>query len=297
MFVPLAACDTAVSSDGAPGGDVAGGGPEQIPAAPELVLQESNHNVFFERGGTQLVVHRADGVVTEEGALGQVITRFGSYGTGAAQLNGPTSAVLGTDGRVYVMDRGNNRIQVFERGGAHAGQIGRAGTQPGELMAPAALFQDAQGRLVVADTFNHRVQIFAQDGRTLAVLGQGVDGMPGVLNAPVAVSVAKDGSVHVLDSAGGGVTVFNTDGSVQRTYGNDVIAGRALRMPSAMVMGADGLTYVADPNNATVRVFHSARGTFIRQQPTVESGVAIAALHLAFAPSGALHVAGMKTRV
>lgn len=47
---------------------------------------------------------------------GVLITSWGSFGFEAGQMASPCDMVVGTDGRVYVLENGNNRIQVFAKG-------------------------------------------------------------------------------------------------------------------------------------------------------------------------------------
>ena len=44
---------------------------------------------------------------------GQFLTQWGTYGTGPGQFYKPIGVGVGTDGRVYVADSWNSRIQVF----------------------------------------------------------------------------------------------------------------------------------------------------------------------------------------
>ena len=64
----------------------------------------------------------------EPGAIGRIskfspdgtfIKSFGSYGYGPGQFRGPHSLAFDSRGRLFVADRGNRRIQIFDQQGTH----------------------------------------------------------------------------------------------------------------------------------------------------------------------------------
>lgn len=50
-------------------------------------------------------------------AQGQYITEFGGTGTGPVQFNQPHALAMDSQGRLFVADRGNNRIQILDQNG------------------------------------------------------------------------------------------------------------------------------------------------------------------------------------
>ncbi len=50
---------------------------------------------------------------------GKFIKSFGSYGYGPGQFRGPHSLAFDSKGRLFVADRGNRRIQIFDQEGKH----------------------------------------------------------------------------------------------------------------------------------------------------------------------------------
>lgn len=54
-------------------------------------------------------------------------------------------------GRIFVADRPNDRVVVFEPSGVYAGTLGRPGDGPGEFRDPDAVSMDPSGSLVVWD--------------------------------------------------------------------------------------------------------------------------------------------------
>ena len=51
-------------------------------------------------------------------AEGEFLVAFGQPGAGPGELDRPTDAAVDADGEVYVVDFGNDRVQVFAPGGA-----------------------------------------------------------------------------------------------------------------------------------------------------------------------------------
>ena len=84
----------------------------------------------------------------------------------------PLSSAFGPDGRLYVLDAGNDRIQVFSNRNQYLIQWGGAGSQAGEfnferdaLLQPesytGSIIVDAEGFIYVADVMNGRIQKFS----------------------------------------------------------------------------------------------------------------------------------------
>ncbi|MDD5706350.1 MAG: S8 family serine peptidase [Kiritimatiellae bacterium] len=100
-------------------------------------------------------------------ADGSYVGEFGGYGTGLGQLGNPQGLSIGVGGRVYVMERTLNRLQIFSADG-----VGLA-VYPPEALNAAIGGSDAMGyfnvpegvfavtgrhhRVVLADTGNDRV--------------------------------------------------------------------------------------------------------------------------------------------
>ncbi|MDH3205796.1 MAG: hypothetical protein OEO79_04250 [Gemmatimonadota bacterium] len=77
-------------------------------------------DVAFLRDGSVLV---ADGItnsrVVKFDSLGRFVTSWGTRGDGPSQLNGVHAVATDAAGRVYVADRNNDRVQVYNSNGNH----------------------------------------------------------------------------------------------------------------------------------------------------------------------------------
>ena len=99
-----------------------------------------------------------------------------AIGDGEGELHFPISFDVGPDGRIYVLDAANSRIQVFDSEGNYITQWGSRGSEPGQFdfgidrggffeeswSLTGSVAVDNDGFIYVADTRNERIQKFAQ---------------------------------------------------------------------------------------------------------------------------------------
>ena len=91
---------------------------------------------------------------------GHFLYKFGKYGTGDGEFNGPYHLSINKAEHLMVCDANNHRIQVFEVNGKFLGKFGSEGNKIGQLHRPISTAVLSNGRIVVTDSDNHRVQIF-----------------------------------------------------------------------------------------------------------------------------------------
>jgi len=132
------------------------------------------------------------------------ILKFGSSGDfikvigGAEKFDGkaldaPYYADYYSDlSRLYVNDRGNNRIVVFDDNGDFLFSFGSFGVGEGQFDYPHEIEITSDGHIYVADTNNYRIQIFDINGNYINKIdtGKGFD-------APKTVSVSNSGLVMI----------------------------------------------------------------------------------------------------
>jgi len=119
----------------------------------------------------------------------------------------PRAVAVGTDGRVYVLERSGHALRVVNRDGTIHTVVGTG--QPGYrdgparqamLDSPKHLCLDEQGRVYIADDRNAVIRRYDPDGETVTtLLGQG-RGQPAVsLSHPHGVCVER-GRLYVVDT-------------------------------------------------------------------------------------------------
>jgi DNA-binding beta-propeller fold protein YncE len=125
---------------------------------------------------------------------GKFIKWWGGKGTAPGQFNVPHSIAIDSKGRVYVADRSNNRIQIFD-------QVGKFLDQWTNLGTPWGLFVRNDLMYIVDGTENNCLLIAGiKDGKVLEKIG-------GLANA-TAVAVDSGGAIYVGEVNGANVKKF-----------------------------------------------------------------------------------------
>lgn len=178
---------------------------------------------------------------------GELLSEFGSEGTGPGQFLYPTGIAIGADGSIFVSEYGgNDRIQVFTPGGKILRAWGRYGTEPGQFARPQGI-AIAGARLYVADAANHRIQVFTLEGE--------LRGSWGDLKYPYSVSLDGDGNVLVAEYGRHRVSKFTPDGKPLASAGTPGTGPLELNTPwSAIAIGGDRIA-VVDSGNHRVQLW------------------------------------------
>jgi sugar lactone lactonase YvrE len=90
--------------------------PNDVLVAPDgsIFVAESHGAQFLDEAGPGAI-----GRISKFAPDGKFIKSWGSWGYGASQFRGPHSLAMDSQGRLFVADRGNRRIQIFDQEGKH----------------------------------------------------------------------------------------------------------------------------------------------------------------------------------
>ncbi len=214
--------------------------------------------------------HGIDAVAAEppvdpyaEGELAiQPIQVIGGEGTGEGQLSAPRNLAIGPDGRLYVADSGNHRIQVFTAEGEFVTTWGAFGSQPGTFNEPWGIAVDEEF-VYVADTWNFRLQKFTLDGEFVAVLGEA--GEPaegetggGLFFGPRDIIFLPDGNLLITDTGNHRLQVLTPEGDFVQAIGSQGVQVGQFYEPVGLGIYGDELFYVADTWNGRIQQFSTS---------------------------------------
>jgi uncharacterized protein (TIGR03663 family) len=177
-----------------------------------------------------------------------------AYGDG--QFQEPWGITVADDGRVYVADTWNHRIQVFDGDGTFLtkwGIYGQTDSATTFFYGPRDVAVDASGRVFVTDTGNKRVMVFDQDGNYLHQWGgEGI--LPGYFSEPVGIDVFG-GDIYVADTWNQRVQVFDSDFVFLREWPVEAWYGESVVNKPFLAVDGEGRVYITDPEGYRVAVF------------------------------------------
>jgi DNA-binding beta-propeller fold protein YncE len=207
------------------------------------------------------------------------VNGWGSKGTGDGQFLRPHDLEFDkNDKYLYVVDRDNNRIQVFDNNGTFLFKFGQKGQGDGQFMVPYGLDVDARGHLWIVDRGNHRVQEFDSKGNFISKFGN-TDGQarsePGKFDNPRHIEVDKALKyVYVADSKNNRIQQFDINGNFVRVIGHLGNKSGEFDLPTTIEMDSKGNFFVNERGNERVQKFDSkwnpilawgSKGTFNNQ--------------------------------
>jgi hypothetical protein len=191
----------------------------------------------------------------------------------------PKSVRLGSDipgvavdsrDRVYVFNRGEHPVAVFESDGHFLGTWGEGvftGRPHGITITPDDV-------VYCTDDLDHTVRKFTTDGKLLQTIGSpsqpsdtgyvmtpshsltSIARGAGPFNRPTKVAVAPSGDLYVTDGYGNArVHRFTSEGELIQSWGEPGEGPGEFNLPHSVWVHSDGRVFVCDRENSRVQIF------------------------------------------
>jgi DNA-binding beta-propeller fold protein YncE len=177
-----------------------------------------------------------------------------------------TAVATDLEDRVYVFNRGDHPVMVFDDDGNFLHAWGE-----GQFVRPHGISNDADGALWCADDCDHTVRKFTAEGRLLLTLG--TRGRPSDTGAtsndyrtvrhsgppfhyPTNTAFARSGEVYVSDGYGNArIHKFAANGRLLLSWGEPGGGPGQFHLPHGVAVSREGIVYVADRENSRIQLF------------------------------------------
>jgi YD repeat-containing protein len=197
---------------------------------------------------------------------------FGTLGSEDGKLKAPGDIALAANGDLFIVDRGNNRIERLNQEGKFVSKFGSEGTANGQFKRPCAIATDPSGYLWVADADNNRIQKFTEAGAFVKAIGGTASGTGNAqFSKPEGIATDLKGNVYVADTFNSRIQILNPAGELVSKVGSLGTGNGQFNQPVGVDAGPGGNLWVADRGLNRVSEFDAA-GKFMRVFGTKGNG-------------------------
>lgn len=206
-------------------------------------------------GGGQQV----DVVLPRSAPLDYVFDRqlWGQAASGT--FNQPGNIAVDATNTVYIVDRNNSRVQVFNSSGQFLQQWGILGSAFGAFSEPGGIAIDHRGNVYVGDSGNSRIQKFSRTGTWLDAWGVYGSGNS-QFNGTGQISVDGNDNIYVADTWNSRIQKFSADGKWLANFGTPGSGNGQLTYPQGVAVDQANNVFVADWDNHRIQKFDQSGG-------------------------------------
>jgi len=177
-----------------------------------------------------------------------------------SQFDEVTSSTHDSEGNLYAVDTGANRIVKFDPSGNPLKVWGSYGSADGEMITPYYIkYNPHTGNLMVADSGNNRIQIFDKQGNFLSKIGT-TGGGDGQLYKPTSLAIDGSGNFYVTDMANYRIQKFDANGNFIAKWGSQGSGDGQLNFPVRIAVDVLNNVYVSEFNNSRIQKFDTNGG-------------------------------------
>jgi hypothetical protein len=182
-----------------------GPNPRENPNPGPLDFGQPACMTFLPNGDFLVADGYQNGRIARYNAQGELLSEFGSVGSGPGQFDLIHGVAVDKEGRIYAADRTNNRIQVFTESGEFIEEWP-------DVTNPAGVYIDVDENVWVVSATLNRLVKYDKQGRLqnyFGAYGGTRGGFAGGLARPHQMDVDQNGNVYVASWDGGWLNRFS----------------------------------------------------------------------------------------
>jgi DNA-binding beta-propeller fold protein YncE len=190
-----------------------------------------------------------------------------------------TAIAIDSKDRVFVFNRGEHPVMIFDRDGSFIGSWGE-----GQFARPHGIMIGPDDSVYCTDDLDHTVKKFTPDGKLLFTLG--TSGKPSDTGAtsidyrtikhssdpfyfPTNMALSPDGEIYVADGYGNArIHKFSAEGNLMLSWGAPGSGPGQFHVPHGIAVNREGVVFVADRENSRIQLF-SPKGEFLAEQTQI----------------------------
>ena len=167
---------------------------------------------------------------------GEFLGTFGQNGCNVGQFNSPWEINISPEGKVYVADTDNSRIQVFHSDWTLSHIIDGKVSGDGRFSRPFGVAFDISGDVHVTGNSSRSVTVFTPSGQFVRKYDQTY------LSSPVGIAIDSEGYSLVMNYSPGSVSIYDPSGRFIHSIGE-------FSFFYGVSVSPDGSVWVADRGN------------------------------------------------
>ncbi|MBF0330069.1 MAG: 6-bladed beta-propeller [Nitrospirae bacterium] len=160
----------------------------------------------------------------------------------------PFGIAVDDGGKIYVTDRANSSVSIFDPKENNYSVIEGLGSRKFE--SPLGIAVDADGNVYVSDSVLMRVYVFDPKGKFLKEIGAG-----NILQRPAGIAINKQARLlYVIDVLESKIHLYGLDGTHKKTIGGFGDGDGQFNRPTSLSISKNGNLYVVDAMNSRIQV-------------------------------------------
>lgn len=194
----------------------------------------------------------ANGGVVKWDKDGKLLKSVRGEGARIGQFKNPRGVKIGPNNEVFVCDRDNRRIQIYDMSLNYLRCIDLNTLGSWHKAKPNDLTFDPDGNMYIADYCNHCIHQLNRKEEYVFTFSRSVEGP---LAGPECIAIDDSGYLYVTESQSHRVSVFRTSGECVKAFGTKGMGEGEFNFPMGVAIDSSGSIYVCELLNNRIQVF------------------------------------------